>query len=366
MKIEILRENLERAAQIAARVSNKGLSLPVLGCVVLVVSDNRAVLRATNLDVSVEVNLKAKVFSQGVAAIPAHVFLQTVSALTDQKLTLKTSGNSLVIDGERGTTAITTVDPAEFPNLPYVKDGDGTTVVIPTRDFMAALRSVAFSASTSTIKPELSSISLTIEGGELVAAATDSFRLAEVKIPVKAKSSINALLLPQRNIADIMRSMEQSETVEMRAGENQCSFVTELGFLTSRTVDGAFPDYRAIIPRDTVASAACLKEDAIRAFKKIAIFTDTFNQVHLSLKPSESKFTVRAVNASVGETVDSIPATLDGEDIDINFNARYITEALSTVGGDSISFGVAGHGKPMIMTDVPHRGFTYLVMPMNR
>jgi DNA polymerase-3 subunit beta len=84
------------------------------------------------------------------------------------------------------------------------------------------------------------------------------------------------------------------------------------------------------------------------------------------MKPSEKKFTVRAVNESIGETMDHIPATLEGEDIDINFNARYITEALSVVGGDSVSFGIAGHGKPMMMTDVPHRGFTYLVMPMNR
>ncbi len=366
MKIEILRDNLEHAVSIAARVSNKNLSLPVLGCVLIIVSEGKAVLRATNLDVSVEVTLKAKVFTTGTVAVPAHVFQQTVSALTDQKLTIKIVGNALVIDGERGTTSITTVDPAEFPNLPYVKEGQGTSVVIPTRDFLAAFRSVSFSASTSSVKPELSSVSITIEGGELTAAATDSFRLAEVKVPVKAKSVVSPLLIPARNISDIMRAVESSETIEMRAGENQCTFVTDLGFLTSRTIDGAFPDYKAIIPRDVVATATCLKEDAIRAFKKISIFTDTFNQVHISVKPSEKKFTVRAVNASVGETIDHIPATLEGEDIDINFNARYVTDALSVVAGDSISFGIAGHGKPMLMTDVPHRGFTYLVMPMNR
>jgi DNA polymerase-3 subunit beta len=212
----------------------------------------------------------------------------------------------------------------------------------------------------------LSAIFLTIEGGELVAAATDSFRLAEVKAPVKAKSTVSSLLIPARNIADLLRAVEFGDSVEMRAGENQCTFITEFGFLTSRTIDGAFPDYKAIIPRDITASATCLKEDAIRAFKKISIFTDTFNQVHLSLKPSEKKFSVSALNASVGETIDFIPATLEGEDIDINFNARYITDALSVVGGDSISFAIAGQGKPMLLTDVPHRGFTYLVMPMNR
>lgn len=366
MKIEILKDNLERAVGIAARVSNKNLSLPVLGCVLIVVKGDKATLRATNLDLSVEAHLKAKVIEDGVVAVSAHTLSQTVSVLTDQKLVLKTSGNNLVIDGERGTTSITTVDPAEFPSLPYVKEGSGASAVIPSRDFNAALRSVAFSASTSSVKPELASIFLTLEKGELVAAATDSFRLAEVKIPLKTKSSFHSVLLPARTIGDILRALEFGEAVEMRVGENQCTFISDFGYITSRTIDGAFPDYRAIIPRDSTVSATCLKEDAIRAFKKISIFTDSFNQVHISMKPSEKVFTVRALNASVGETIDHIPAVLEGEDIDINFNARYITDALSVVGGDSITFSVSGAGKPMVMTDVPHRGFTYLVMPMNR
>ncbi len=365
MKIEILRENLERAVAIASKVSNKNLSLPVLSCVLIVASDSRAVIRATNLDLSAEATLKAKVLKEGVVAVSAQVLAQTVSALTDQKLTLEVVGNSLVIDGERGKTSITTVDASEFPTLPYVKD-ESASASIPTRDFIATLRAVAFSASTSSVKPELASISLTFEKSELVAVATDSFRLAEIRVPLKIKGSFSTVLIPARNITDILRAVEHSEAVQVRVGDNQCSFVADFGFITSRTIDGAFPDYQAIIPKTYAASATCLKEDAIRAFKKISIFTDSFNQVHISIKPSQKTFTVRAVNASVGETLDSIPAALEGEDIDINFNAKYITDALSTVAGDSVTFSVAGHGKPMVMMDAPHHGFTYLVMPMNR
>jgi len=103
-----------------------------------------------------------------------------------------------------------------------------------------------------------------------------------------------------------------------------------------------------------------------RAFRKVGIFTDSYNQVHLSFKPSDREFTIHAVNASVGEADDHIPATVEGEDTDINFNARYITDALTTMGGDSVAFSVAGPGKPMLVTDAPHKNFTYLVMPMNR
>jgi DNA polymerase-3 subunit beta len=366
MKFEILRENLDKAVSVAAKVSNKNLSLPVLGCVIISLEGGKAELRATNLDISIEATLKAKIAEEGVIAVPAHILSQTVSALTDQKLTLKTSGNNLIIDGERGTTSITLVDPAEFPKLPHVKKGAGTETILPVREFSGALRAVAFSASSSSVKPEQASICLSLEKGELVAAATDSFRLAEARVPVKAKAHFEGILVPARNISDILRALDESEDVEIRVGENQVTFVSDFGTITSRTVDGAFPDYRSVIPRDFMASATALKEDAVKAFRKISIFLDSFNQVHISIHPSEKSFTVRAVNASVGETVDHVPAALEGEDIDINFNARYITEALGVVSGDSVAFSVAGPGRPMVMTDVPHKGFTYLVMPMNR
>ncbi len=366
MKIELLKENLEKVVGVVSRVSNKNLSLPVLGCVVFSAEAGGVVLRATNLDVSAEVSLKAKVLEPGVVAVHSHTLSQTVSALTDQRLTIRTAGNMVILEGERGTTSITTVDSTEFPTIPSVKSGTGVSVRLQARELVSALRAVAFAASASSVKPELASVSISFDGGQLIAAATDSFRLAEVRIPLSGKQNVQGVLLPARNIPDIMRALEGAGEVEVRVGENQCSFFSDSGFLTSRIIDGAFPDYKAIIPKDSVAKATCLKDDAISIFKKVSIFTDSFNHVHLSFKPSDKVFTVRAVNALVGETVDHIPATIEGEDIDINFNARYITDALPVIGGDSVAFSTAGHGKPMIITDVPHKGFTYLVMPMNR
>jgi DNA polymerase-3 subunit beta len=142
--------------------------------------------------------------------------------------------------------------------------------------------------------------------------------------------------------------------------------VTDGGFLTSRTIDGAFPDYRGLIPKEYVASATALREDVVRAFRKVSIFADTFNQVHITLAPKDRRLMIQSSNASVGATDEDIPASLDGEDIDINFNAKYITEALSVMGGDSVTFAVAGVGRPMVLEDSPKRGFLYLVMPMNR
>lgn len=366
MNIEILRENLEKCANLAAKVSNKNLSLPVLGCALFVVSSERAVLRATNLDVSVEVVLKAKVSGEGIVAVPALVLAQTIAAFSDQKLTISLDGSNLRIIGERSTSTIATVDASEFPTLPYVKQGEGSSAKLAATDLVTALHAVSFAAAQSSMKPELSSIALTLEDGNLIAAATDSFRLAEARIPIKTKGAFETTLIPARNVPDIIRAIDGVGEVEVRVSENQCSCITESGFITSRTIDGAFPDYQAIIPKTFETSAKALREDVVRAFRKVSIFADTFNQVHVSFSPKEKKFSIQSANASVGDTYESLPALVEGAEIEINFNARYITDALSTMGGDSVSFSVAGPGKPMIIEDAPKRGFLYLVMPMNR
>jgi DNA polymerase-3 subunit beta len=366
MKLELLREHLEKAASLCAKVSNKNLSLPVLGCVVFVVSKDRALLRATNLDVSVEVVLKAKILTDGVVAVPAHILAQTITAFSDQKLTLSLSGASLVVQGERSKSSIATVDASEFPTLPYVKEGEGVSVRIQSHDVAALLRMVHFAASTSSMKPELASISCTLDGSELVVAATDSFRLAEARVSVKARAAFGPTLIPARNVPDIIRAIESAPEVEFRVSDTQCTFVTDSGFITSRTIDGAFPDYRALIPKEFVVSATALREDVVRAFRKVSIFADTFNQVHLHTLPEQKKFTIQSSNTAVGATDEDIDATIEGEDIEINFNAKYITDALQVIQSDSVSFSIAGKGKPMVIEDAPRRGFLYLVMPMNR
>lgn len=366
MKIEILKEHLEYAVGIASRVANKNLSLPVLGCIVIVVTNERVSIRATNLDVSVDIAIKAKVSETGMVAIPAHVLAQTVSAATDEKLTLEASETTLTIKGVHGSARIKTVDSGDFPTLPFVKEGEGVSVVLPGHELVRSLKSVSFAASSSGMRPELSSVYFEITDGILTTAATDSFRLAEMKTPVKAKVSLDPVLIPVRNIPDVVRVLGASETVEMRLGDNQITFIVDGSYLTSRTIDGAFPEYQAIIPKSFATHATVLLEDALKTMRKVSVFVDSSSQVTLSALPKEKQFTIEARNTQVGETREEVDSVIEGEEITINFNARYILDALSVITSDSVVFKIAGAGKPMVMGDVPDRGFTYLVMPMNK
>ncbi|PIR85069.1 DNA polymerase III subunit beta [Candidatus Kaiserbacteria bacterium CG10_big_fil_rev_8_21_14_0_10_45_20] len=366
MKLEILKEDIDRAISSASKVSNKNLSLPVLGCVVVSAQNEHVIVRATNLDVSVEIPVKAKILEEGSVAVPAQIFSQTIATSTDTKITLFEKDNVLVVGGDHGDAKLKTLDVSEFPTLSYVKEGQGVAVSVPTKEVTKALKTVSFAASSSGMRPELSSIYLTLQEGVLITAATDSFRLAEAWVPVKTKQAIDPVLIPARNVQDILRVISEGDTTEIRVGENQCTFISGGAQITSRTIDGAFPEYKAIIPTAFVATTTMLTEDAVRAFRKVSVFSDSFGRVEIQNTPSKKQLLLGATNTQVGETQEAVDAVMEGEDVSMNFNIRYITDALSVLSSDSVVFKIAGEGKPVVIEESPNSGFMCLVMPMNK
>ncbi|MDP2649983.1 MAG: DNA polymerase III subunit beta, partial [bacterium] len=241
--------------------------------------------------------------------------------------------------------------------------------LISGRSLTSGFRGVLYSASTSLIKPELASVYVYYEDGYLIFAATDSFRLAEKKIQYREeKEDIPPIIIPAKNASELSRilEMESDGDMEVFIDENQCSIRRNGLYVTSRIIDGSFPDYRSIIPKETTTEAVLLKEDFANTLKRGQVFSDKFGQVSLHIYPSKKQFTFSAHNADVGEVFDSLDAALTGEDLDISFNQRYLLECLQSVSADSISLSFAGVGKPLIIRGVGDNTFTYLVMPMNR
>lgn len=364
MKIELLKENLLEATNIISRVSNKNLSLPVLGCVVISAAGGRVTFQATNLEVSVELQVKGKIEHEGVVAVPAHTLNQLISTSTDQKTTLELKENTLIISSGHGVSKLKILDVSEFPTLPFVKQGEGRSLTIPTKNLATALRTVSFASSHSGIRPELSSVFLKVGEGFIITAATDSFRLAEMKTQTQSKDTIEPILIPNRNIQEILRVIEGSEVVEVRVGDNQITILSNGNYITSRIIDGAFPDYHAIIPKNFTVKVTALTSEVVSALKKVSVFTDHTGCVEVAV--NEKKVTLKAANTAVGETIEEVDAVIEGDGLTLSFNSKYLLDALSVVSADSVSLNFSGPGKPLVFSEVPARGFTYLVMPMNK
>jgi DNA polymerase-3 subunit beta len=368
MITEVHLSQLKRIIGLSERAAQKNSTLPVLSCLLLETKKNILMVKATNLDVGIEAFVPAKSDGDWSVAVPAHTISSFVSQLNDQDGVVKmelASGN-LHITSKRSKVTIKTVSPEDFPSIPRVSDSKKTS--LSSEVLVKGLKSVWYSASISSVKPELSSVYIYKNAENLVFAATDSFRLAEKKMKLPNNTVFEDILIPLKNISDIIRILESANSdVTINSNKNLISFEIEGVYLTSRVIDGTFPDYRQIVPKGYTTEAVALKQDVINSIKVSNVFTDKFNQVRFIIDPKGKSFEIQTKNSDIGENATAVDAALSGEKVEINFNGKYVSDCFQSVDADSVSFQLSGLNKPMVIRPASGDGtFMYLVMPMNR
>ncbi|MDZ4226101.1 MAG: DNA polymerase III subunit beta, partial [Patescibacteria group bacterium] len=305
MKFECTTNDLLQAASLASRFVERRANLPVLAAVLVVAQRGRLILRATNLECGVELTIETKVAEEGTVAIPAVAFVGFLQNARGKVVSATLKGEVLKLETERASASLKTVPHEDFPVLPKVSASSSFS--LKATDLVRALRSVVHCASTSAVKPELQSVLLYAEGGKLFTAGTDSFRLAEKTAPLRGGASVPNLLLPARNAAELIRIVEpMSGDIEIYYNEHQIS--THIGsvYYTSRLIDGAFPNYRQIIPKSFVTEAIVLREDLQQALKSLSVFSDKFLQVSLTVDPAHKSILLSSRNPDVGETTSTL------------------------------------------------------------
>lgn len=354
------------AVQRAEKVAQKNPTLPVLAGVSLEVVGNILTIRATNLDLGISIHVPVKASEDGHVVVPAQVFLALLNSLSkDKNITLSLKGQTLSVETKSTSSSMKVLPAEEFPIIPEI--GGGSNFSIPAKDLVVGIKSVIYAASQSSVKPELSSVCLIHDGEYLVFVATDSFRLAEKRLKVKKIPNFNQILIPQKNAHEMVRILDGLDgDVSIAIEENQIAFKVDSLYLTSRTIDGHFPDYRQIIPSTTTTKAVVLKQDLVSALKTSLIFSDSFNHLKLILSPEDRRFQIESKNQDVGENLESVEAALEGSVLSTSVNHRYLTDCLPSIGSDSLALSFSGEGKPILLDGVGDRSFRYLLMPMNR
>lgn len=366
MKIECIKDYLGEAVGKAEKVSGKNTTLPALSGLYLSADKNSLVIKSTNLDIGLSITLPVKVIEPGEVVVPAQVFSSLLSSLSsDKNVSVSTSEQVLLVKTSMVDTHIKTLPSEDFPLIPEISDDRAFS--LPARDLTFGLKSVIYAAAQGSMKPELSSISITHEDEYLVFAATDSFRLAEKKVKVRKIPHFKQILIPQKNAVEIIRIFDKGEEeISLTIEEHQLALRSGNTYVTSRIVEGIFPDYHQIIPKDSSSKATVLKQDLINSLKTSLIFSDAFNQLTLHIKPKDSVIEIESKNSTVGENKYSLKAEVEGEGMSINVNCRYFTDCLQSIGTDSLSLSFSGAMKPILIHPVGDTSFLYLVMPMNR
>ncbi len=364
MKITINQQKLIHTLGLITRVSIKHVTLPVLQCVLITVKDGIVTFKATNLEIGIEVTVEAFVELEGVVAVSASTLLSAVQYITKKEVVLSVVEGVLTVDSGSGKTTINTIPYDEFPSIAKLT-APGTA--IQKNLFALGIKTVAFAASQSSIKPELGSIYIQQKKEHsLTFVATDSFRLMEKTVPQKNFILDQTLLIPQKNAIELARICDLLETDPMLIiNENQCALSFSEGvYITSRLISGSFPDYEQIIPKEYVTHTTVLKNDLLQAFKKTHVFLNKFMQV--TIKLDGDNLVVASQNGEIGTTTDTVKVHTEGQELTLNFNQQYLIDPLGHVSDESIVMHFAGIGRPLVIQGSSDTTLRYLVMPMNK
>lgn len=366
MKFETNIEQFASAVSVTARFAERRPNLPVLASILIVAESGRLILRATNLECGVEITVPAKIIERGIVAISASILAGFVSNARGKNISGSVVGELFKIETDRVSANIKTIPHEDFPILPKVSAERSFTE--KSNDFARAIRNVVYCASTSAVKPELQSILLYGDGGKLTAVATDSFRLAEKTVPLRAGGTVPQLLLPARNAAELMRILDGAGSSEVGLYYNDNQLSTQVGniYYTSRLIDGSFPNYRQILPKSFSTEAVILREDFSAALKSLAVFSDKFSQISLTIAPEKKAILLTSRNPDIGEQTSTVHATISGGGLTMSFNSRYLADSLQAISGDSVRIHANGAGKAILIRDAVDESFLYLAMPMNR
>lgn len=364
MEITIPQEQLLKALELVGRISSRNVTLPVLQCVKIEAKDSHITIQATNLEINISIPVVGTITEEGVVAVPAQTFLQSVQLVSQKEITLRAEDQVLQLETSNSNTSIKIFPADEFPSIHKL---DGEKVDVSATTFSYGIRSVAFAASVTSIKPELGSVFVQQKKEHsLTFVATDSFRLMEKTVSQKNLVLDQSFMIPSKNAVELARVCDVvSEDPKLVVSENQCALSFPNGvYISSRLITGNFPDYEQIIPKEYSSYVVVLKEDLQKAFKKTNIFLNKFRQVSLTI--TDNNLTIAANNNEVGHTTDTIKAEVEGEELGLSFNQQYVMDPLSHIQDDSIKLSFAGIGRAVVMQGNSDKSLRYLVMPMNK
>lgn len=366
MHISIENKEFIRAVHIASRFAERrGATLPALASLLIIANDEGIKMRATNLEVGIDLKVTGSCRAPGALAVPAMLLAQVVSSLpVEGKSVLEQTGDVCVLTSGFGKVSLKTTPYEDFPSIPF-PENPKNRFILPSAVLRPLLGSIASCASSSSVRPELASVYFSLGGGVLTTVATDSFRLAEKKTALPAKNSQGSFLIPAKNALEIAQALPEEDSI-VSFDDHQCAFVTSTSMIVSRLTNSSYPDYRQIIPKESVSEALVLRKDFETVLKRTSIFSDSFQKVKLTFDAKKKQLTFFTHNTDIGEAHESIPAKIAGETIEMSFNHRYISAVFALTEAENLTLSVAGIGRPLTIRGAGDVSFLYLISPMNQ
>lgn len=361
MDTQVTQENLNKALGNVARVASGRNTLPILSNVLIQTDRNRLKISATNLDIAISQHIGTKVIKEGSLTIPARLFQDFVNNLPKTTIHLKQEDHKLHIEADSYKSTINGSPVDEYPVMPAIQGGD--TFRVPAAKLKKALQQVVFAASSDEARPVLTAVYLHTQEGQLVIAATDSYRLAEKRVaPLKKQVG---LLVPSTAMSDLLRILaEYDDDVSVAYDDQQIRFVVGDVELIARLIEGTYPDYKKLIPKE-FASVATVPRDELTTITKVSgLFSrESAGSITVNTDDAENTLSVKSIASQVGENEASTKGKVVGSG-NITLNSRYLLEGLQATDGDQVNFCFNGKLEPIIIKNPANPDYTHVVMPL--
>jgi len=375
VKVSCLQENLAKGLSIVGRAVASRSTLPVLSNVMLATDNGRLKLSATNLELGINCWVGAKVEADGATTVPARLLTDFVNSLPPEQIDLELAvrTQTLNVRCARFEANIKGIDAQEFPIIPTADDAERAVHLNP-EDLRHMIDQVVFAAASDESRPILTGVLARFEGDRLTLAAADGFRLSVRSAPLgQTMEQPIEVIVPARALGELARiAADQEDWVEViiTPARNQILFHLRDVDLVSQLIEGRFPDYRQIIPTGRTTHTVLDSSAFLKAARVSHLFArDGANIVRLEVAPGNELMpghvTLAATSAELGDNVGQMDAIVDGDAIEIAFNAKYLIDVLSVIDTAQVGLETTTPSSPGVLRPVGDDDFVHVIMPMH-
>ncbi len=378
MKISSLQENFKTGLQNVSHLAGKNVNLPILNNILIDASNGNIKFISTNLEIGIISQVRGKIEQEGSFTVDAKIITDYINLLPNKKIELELKNNNLIIECDNYKTKIKTQPKDDYPIIPKIEENFKYSIDL--EDFKKAINQVLFAVSTNETKIELAGVCFEFNKNDLILAATDSYRLAEKKIKIQNFSNktedIQKIIIPAQVLQELIRVIsnktddvndKNNNIIQIIISDNQVLFIVKEIKITSKLIEGQYPDYKQIIPTTPKTTIIINRNELIRAVKASSLFSKTgINDINLDFPKNKNKTIISSESGQTGESVIKLESIINGEDNGLIINYRYLLDGLNNIDDENVKLEIINNNTPCVLKGEKEKEWLYIIMPIKQ
>lgn len=363
MKITVLKDNFKEAFSNVERAISNGNILPILKNVLIQTDKGRIKVAATDLEMGITSWVNGKIIEEGGITVPANILGSVLGSVNAAKLELEVVDSKLIIKTDKSENIIQGIKDSDFPLIPKIKNDN--YIEIKNSELKKSLEQVVIASALNERRPEISGVLFWLKDKILKLVSTDTFRLAEKTLKSGFDTEIIELktIVPLKTIQEVIRIGEGDKKIKIFIDSHQILFNFEETELVSRLIEGSFPEYEAIIPKEIQTSATVDRLDLLGAVRLAAVFVGKVSDIKIKVSEPD-KMEISSRDSTIGENKSELETKISGPEQELVLNWRYLSDGLRGIDSADVFIGFNGDAKPLIIHSPKSEDYFYILMPI--